>query len=79
MYKYYAFCVKIHVSGVAPCVNPYENSSRTLMEGTFDEVGLLIKIHSDGYVNSYFKNTNNLGLSGSRTRDLSHPKRESCH
>ena len=43
MYKYYAFYVKIHVSGVAPCVNPSENSSRTLMESTFDEVGLLIK------------------------------------
>ena len=51
MYKYYAFYVKIHVSGVAPCVNPSENSSRTLMENTFDEVGSLTKIHSDGYIN----------------------------
>ena len=55
MYKYYAFYVKIHVSGVAPCVNPSENSSRTLMESTFDEVGSLIKIHSDGYINYYLK------------------------
>ena len=45
MYKYYAFYVKIHVSGVAPCVNPSENSSRTLMESTFDEVGSLAKLH----------------------------------
>ena len=37
MYKYYAFYVKIHVSGVAPCVNPSENSSRTLMENIFDK------------------------------------------
>ena len=43
MCKYYALYVKIHVSGVAPYVNPSENSSRTLMESTFDEVGLLIK------------------------------------
>ena len=55
MYKYYAFYVKIHVSGVAPCVNPSENSSRTLMESTFDEVGSLTKIHSDGYINYYLK------------------------
>ena len=79
MYKYYAFYVKIRVSGVAPCVNPSENDSRTIMESTFDEEGSLIKIHSDGYINYYFKKTNKLGLSGSRTRDLSHPKRESCH
>ena len=39
------------VSGVAPCVNPFENSSRILMENTFDEVGSLTKIHSDGYIN----------------------------
>ena len=45
MYKYYAFYVKIHVSGVALCVNPSENSSRTLMERTFDEVGSLAKLH----------------------------------
>ena len=44
MYKYYAFYFKIHVSGVAPCVNPSVNSSRTLMENTFDELGSLIKI-----------------------------------
>ena len=50
MYKYYAFYVKIHVSGVAPCVNPSENSSRTLMERTFDD-----KNHSDGYINHYLK------------------------
>ena len=45
MYKYYAFYVKIHVSGVALCVNPSENSCRTLMERTFDEVGSLAKLH----------------------------------
>ena len=56
MYKYYAFYVKIHVSGVAPCENPSENSSRTLMENTFDEVGSLTKIHSDGYINHFQKN-----------------------
>ena len=55
MCKYYAFYVKIHVSGVAPCVNPSENSSRTLMESTFDEVGSLAKIQSDGYINHYLK------------------------
>ena len=43
MYKYYAFYVTIHVSGIAPCVNPSENSSRTLMKSTFDKVGSLIK------------------------------------
>ena len=48
------------------------------MESTFDEVRSLIKIRYDGYNNYYIKNCN-LGLSGSRTRDLSHPKRESCH
>ena len=78
MYKYFAFYVKFHVSGVAPCVNPSENSSRTLMENTFDEVGSLTKIHSDGYINHYLKKCN-LGLSGSRIWDLSHPKRKSCH
>ena len=52
MYKYYAFYVKIHVSGVAPCVNPSENSNRTLMENTFDEVGSLTKIHFDGYLSN---------------------------
>ena len=55
MYKYYAFYVKIHVSGVAPCVNPSENSCRAQMESTFDEVGSLTKIHSDGYSNHYLK------------------------
>ena len=44
MYKYYAFYVKIHVSGIAPCVNPSENSCRAQMESTFDELGSLIKI-----------------------------------
>ena len=77
MYEYYAFHFKIRVSDVAPYVNPSENRCRTLMENTFDEVGSLIKIRFDGYNNYYLKN--NLGLSGSRTRDLSHPKRESCH
>ena len=55
MYKYYAFYVKIHASGVAPCVNPSDSSSRTLMESTFDEVGSLIKIYSDGYNNYYLE------------------------
>ena len=45
MYKYYAFYVKIHVSGVAPYVNPSENSSRTVMVITIDEVGSLTKLH----------------------------------
>ena len=31
------------------------------------------------FLSLILKKENNLGLSGSRTRDLSHPKRESCH
>ena len=53
--KYYGFFVEIHVSGVAPCVNPSKNSCRALMESTFDEVGLLLKIYSDGCINYYLK------------------------
>ena len=48
MYKYYASYVKIHVSGIAPCANPSENSCRALMENTFDEVGSPKKNYSDG-------------------------------
>ena len=54
--KYYAFYVKIHVSGDAPCVNPFKNIYRALIESTFDEVCLLIKMYSDDFINYYLRN-----------------------
>ena len=54
--KYYAFYVKIHVSGDSPCVNPSKNIYRALIESTFDEVCLLIKMYSDDFINYYLKN-----------------------
>ena len=42
--------------------------------------GMLPAINLTSWFLSFIlKKENNLGLSGSRTRDLSHPKRESCH
>ena len=53
--NYYGFFLEIHVSGVAPYVNPSKNSCRALMESTFDEVGLVLKIYSIDWINYYLK------------------------
>lgn len=45
-WKYYAFHVEIHVSAVAPWVNPSKNSCKDPMESIFDEVALPIKFFS---------------------------------
>ena len=54
--KYYAFYVKIHVSGDSPCANPFKNIYRALIESIFDEVFLLIKMYSDDLISYYLKN-----------------------
>ena len=73
--KDYVFQVEINV--VAPCVKSPENSRKIPMKRTSDDVCSQLNIYSYDHFNSYLKAIE--GLSGSRTRDLSHPKRESCH
>ena len=53
--KILAFPIEIYGSGVAPCVDPSENSCRGPMESTFDEVGFQIKIYTGGYFSYYLK------------------------
>ena len=54
-----------------------ENKMRSIFYG----IAVVIKLSSGSlsYRSVNFQKEELSGLSGSRTRDLSHPKRESCH
>ena len=58
-----------------------ENKMRSIFYG----IAVVIKLSKGSLTNRFvdfgkvFQKEGFLGLSGSRTRDLSHPKRESCH
>ena len=73
--------VEIQVNVDTPCVHSSENSCRAPMKNTVDELtsGSLKCIMIVIWISALIEKKKNLGLSGSRTRDLSHPKRESYH